>query len=194
MQSEITVTSYDIIDDVIIYDDGTIHWEAKFYFNFDRMEFRIYDLYKGSLTEKEIAILLEEFFIYNDVICKCYIPKGQKIYIEDLSLLVNGYNVSKNGYNILTYYITEIDNVEDENIVLKKVRDTFKYIMKKTDILGKETITILFKGKIKYFFKFCYYLMVVLEEYQSFKDIDIEYKVKIRLHNHFLYLIPSKSD
>lgn len=186
-----TITDYVLEESLLRYDDGNVRWEATYYFNADRKEFRIYDLSCKSLSEAEIAIVINEFLTYYYFIASYYVPKETAI--EDFSFLINGYNVSKKGYDMLTYYITEIEPAVNESNSLKNVREAFKYVTSNYDKLGKEALVIQFKGNRFAFLNFYMDLIHVIDNYSDFpEDTSIVYDYKKRIINHEFYLLPSK--
>lgn len=186
-----TITDYNLEENLLKYDDGNIKWDAKFYFNGDRKEFRIYDLSYGRISESEIATILNEFLTYYYFVASYYVPKGMAI--EEFKFLVNGYNVSKNDYDMLTYYITEIEAPANESNSLKNVREAFRYVISNFSKLGKEAIDMHFKGNRFAFLNFYMDLVHVIDNYKDFpEERAIVYDCKKRLINHVFYLLPPK--
>ncbi|MDO4282804.1 MAG: hypothetical protein Q4D02_04130 [Clostridia bacterium] len=183
------ITEYVLEDEMLIYDDGHNNWKAKFYFSPQRKEFRIYGISSNNLTEEEISVILNEFLTYHYYISYHFIPND--IAIEDFVFLINGYNVSKKGYDMLTYYITEMSAPFNEAESLKRVREAFYQIMENIEKLGKEPIIIKFHGNRLSFLNFYMDLIHVIDQYEDFPDgISIVYDYKKRILNHEFYLLP----
>lgn len=187
------VTNYITDNDMLTYDDGTKAWTAKYYFSPERKEFRIYDISVKSLSKSEISILINEFLTYYYYIAYDYIPIDMAI--ETFYLFINGYNISKKGYDMLTYYIAELTSPEDESINLGSVRQAFEYVLVNMHKLGKEILVIHFKGSRFAFLNFYTDLFHVLEHYVDFPEgICIQYALKKRFRNHTCYLLPDTNE
>lgn len=184
------ITTYILENETILYNDGKTSFQAKFHFNLDRKDFRLYDISKGSLTEEEIGNIINEMLTYHYNIALNYLPKD--ISIENIPFVINGYNVSKKGYDMLTYYIVELTKIPtNEENNLKCVRDAFKFILNNVDKLGKEAIAIYFEGNRFAFLNFYMDLIHIIENYNNFpEEVHVEYSYKKRLFKHEFYLLP----
>ena len=189
------VTSYDLDNGILTYDDGFSKWTAKFYFNIPKKEFKLYNISKCILTDDDIAVTLMEFLTFHYYISLEYLPSN--MYAEYFSFTVNGYNVSKSGYDLITYYITELPSIPsmEDNKTLKPLRNVFSYIINNMEKLGKEDMLFKYKGSRRFFDIFIRDLMHIIENYENFPDnTSILFDYKKCFRNHEFYILPNNED
>lgn len=185
------VTSYNIIDHKMYYNDGRTEWEADYYFEPQRKMFKLYNVIKGELSPLEQSTIIGELLAYYYFIPSMSFKEvSKKEPLEYFYLYVNGRQMSH--LNLLTYYITCLPEPENEPILFAKERLAFKEIMNHLDLLGKVPLTIRFCGSIYNFVLFSTDMMTILDSYDDFPEgISICYTRKIRFREHVFSLLPN---
>lgn len=136
-----------------------------------------------------------EFLTFHYHISLEYLPSN--MCVEYFRFTVNGYNVSKKGYDLITYYITELPNIPlmEDNKTLKPLRDVFSYIINNMEKLGKEDMLFKYKGSRRFFDIFLRDLIHIIESYEDFPDnTSILFDYKKRFRNHEFYILPNNKD